>query len=72
MKIYRNSYYTHQDSSVGFEFFTSKADSERAMKEHLKSGEDDGRSCIDNYDIEISKDGIMSILNKVATQPQNG
>lgn len=72
MKIYRVGYYSDQASSEGFEFFASKRQAKVALSNHLKLKTDDGRSCVDCYDVELSKRGLLEILNIVASKPHNG
>jgi len=74
MKIYRTGFYSNQENSQGFEFFTSKTKAEKALNDWKKNlGDDfDERSSVDVFDTSISAKGIIDILNQVASQPQNG
>ena len=74
MKIYRTGFYSGQESSEGFEFFTSKSKADKALTDwKKKAGDDfDERSSVDVFDTNISAKGIIDILNEVASQPQNG
>lgn len=75
MKIYRVAFFTETESSQGFEFFKNKVLAESRLakfKKETKDDYDDGRSSVDCFDVELSANGILDILNQVASQPQNG
>lgn len=78
MRLYRNHYYTSQDSSQGFAWFTSKKDAERAFSEKVADGTtDDIEEDIDlaekakPFDIDTRRNGLARFLDSVS-HPDNG
>ena len=75
MKIYRVGYNTNQAASVGFAYFTTKKSAEKSLSDFKKEHSDwvdFGSMNIEVEDVEISKAGILSILNQWASHPDNG
>lgn len=74
MKIYKNSYYTYSESSMGFEFFTRRDKAERAMRKFLKDldrDEDGTDSDIEVIEIQPTRAGILRALRLHAAHPDN-
>ena len=75
MRFYKVDYQSFADSSCGFDWFTTKADAEKAAYDWEFQ---DGESSIDEWaiisviDIEPNKAGILKALNSHARHPDNG
>jgi hypothetical protein len=73
MKIYRVGFYTEQDSSIGFDFYTNKKEAETALRKFEKqAGVDKDRSGIDVYDLQLTTKAVLQLLREVGSEPQNG
>ena len=77
MKIYRNEFYTDEDSCLGFSFHSSKRAAEREWDWAYKDEDEDvfGRdvSSLRAVPIEFdcTKTGVLRLLNRVADHPDN-
>ena len=71
MKIYRLAKWSEQNSSEGFEFFTSKAKAKKELSKFKKQEGTEGSS-IQVFAIDISSVGIIKILEEIASHPDNG
>lgn len=75
MRFYKVDYQSFEDSSCGFDWFTTKADAEKAGHRWEAQG---GESSVDEYaiisviNIEPNKAGILNALNFHANHPDNG
>ena len=75
MRFYKDAYQSWEESSHGFDWFTTKADAEKAQDDWEFQ---DGESSIDEWaiisviDIEPNKAGILNALRRHANHPDNG
>ena len=67
MRLYRVEWYSEEESSQGFSWFTSRA----AADKEVKAANADP-SQIDAIDFSTTKAGIMDLLRRVACHPDNG
>ncbi len=75
MRFYQVEFYCSVEGHEGSEFFTSKSDAQRALRE--RGGKSDnnkpsGDDQIIPIDIEPTKAGILRALNDLATHENNG
>jgi hypothetical protein len=72
--IYRVGYSNFADSDCGAEFFTARQAAEHAAAAWLKQYADDefAKATIEEIKIELTKDGILRLLNRYAGHPNNG
>ena len=68
MRFYQVALYCSDEGHAGSEFFTSKRDAQRALRE---IGYGDGDQIIP-IDIEPTKAGILLALKDLASHPNNG
>lgn len=78
MKIYRNSYQSHQESSCGFSFHSSAKEARKEMAKFKKNSQSKGfddfnpDSSTEPIDIIPTKKGIIAALNAYASHNDNG
>ena len=79
MRFYKVDYQSYNDSSHGFDWFTTKADAEKARYDwEAQGGESDFVYLKEEYaiisviNIEPNKAGILDALNSQARHPDNG
>lgn len=75
MRVFRVSYFLHSDSSQGCEYFSSMTKAFEALdafEEENGDNCDKDRSTIDKFDFNPTKKSILSLLNAIATYPDNG
>lgn len=74
MKIYKVDKRSHQESSQGFTYHSSKAEANKSMAEFKRiSGSDfNPDSEIEEIEIEISGKGIIAALNAHGSHNDNG
>jgi hypothetical protein len=70
MKIYRVTYYNHEDGSQGFEWFLGKSEAKKAQKEWNES--QDGDRELEELEIAFNKHDVVSFLNAYCVYPDNG
>jgi hypothetical protein len=77
VKFYRLTRLENCGVNVGFEYFTTKREAEKAFRDWMSS-EDEEWVCsaegtkIEIIDVEPGKYGILRALNKYASHPDNG
>jgi len=73
MRFYKVDKQSFTDSSHGFDWFTTKADAEKAgHRWEAQGGESDEYAIISVINIEPNKAGILDALNSHARHPDNG
>tara|TARA_B100001123_G_C14861369_1_gene848132 strand:+ start:411 stop:635 length:225 start_codon:yes stop_codon:yes gene_type:complete len=74
MRFYKVDYQSFNNSSHGFDWFTTKADAEKARYDWEFQGcaEDREYAIISVINIEPNKAGILNALNSYARHPDNG
>ena len=73
MRFYKVDYQSLADSSCGFDWFTTKADAEKAgHRWEAQGGESDEYAIISVINIEPNKAVILNALNSHARHPDNG
>ena len=70
MKLYRLHTTLKAGESMGFEFFASKRDAERALSRWQKI--DEGQGSIEQIEVEATRTSIILALNTYAGHPDNG
>lgn len=75
MKVYRLEFFDPEDASMGFEFFTSR----RAMLQQATKwqrqevdGDEIYWSRASVHEFRLTKKGVIALLKRVATHPDNG
>ena len=74
MRLYKNHYYTSDGESQGYEYFTSKREAHKAFR-HKDEGSEifSGVPCrAVSISFKPSLTGVVELLNKVASHPDNG
>ena len=71
MRFYRVHYWTTEDGSAGFEFFASKAEAEKAIREWDRKNSAKAEM-MDPVDVEPTQDDILAALNFCASHADNG
>lgn len=70
MKIYRVSYRRQEDHEhLGYEFYSNKRVAEKKQRQSNGKILDEE---VEEFDFELSKAGVLSILNQLAGHPDNG
>jgi hypothetical protein len=76
MRVYRVSRFRDGGESDGFDFYTSRRDAERAVREHAAETEDMRLAgvgeAIDTFEAPLTKAGLLRFLNHWANHPNNG
>lgn len=77
MKFYRVHFWEGEMFSHGYQFFTRRADAEKASRAWIKEVNETGRDWnpsgdIDEIDIEPTKAGLLDALNQYASHNDNG
>jgi hypothetical protein len=74
MKIFKNTYQSHQESSQGFSFHASRMLAIAAMNKFKKNsgGDFNPDSSTEQIDVTPTKKGIISALNEHAGHNDNG
>ena len=73
MKFYRVHVLCEAGTSAGYEFFTSKAKAEAAMREWTAPpAREDDVAELEEIEIEPTKSGILRALNTYANHENNG
>ena len=73
MKFYRVHTYADAGQSTGYEFFTSKAEAKKAVREWTEGiALETDTAEIDVVEIEPTKAGILRALNLYAVHADNG
>lgn len=71
MKFYRLHRTRDNGSSIGYDWFTSKAAADKEAKEY-KGIYPDEAADVTRHEIKPTKKGILAALNKFAGHPDNG
>ena len=75
MRIYVLDKRAEAGTSFGYEFFTSKREAVKAFREWMGTEEegvlDRETTKIAQYDIELTKEGVLRALRLLATHPNN-
>jgi len=73
VKLYRNHYRSLRDGSLGFEWFSSKREAERAARQDVSLPEgDDDHEVAEPMKFTPTREGILELLRRVADHPDNG
>jgi hypothetical protein len=72
MKIYRVHYQSHENSSVGHDFFSSKKEADKSLSDYIKEDKTDHFGSIDIIDFRMNKTGILEALYIAGHHANNG
>lgn len=76
MRLYRVHFRCDGGSSAGYEFFTNNEEARRRAREHNRDLTKEQRQVdyaeVDYVEFDLSKQGVLTLLNRVASSPNNG
>ena len=73
MRLYKNSYYNHEEGSQGYSFHSSKAKAKAAAAEFNRREKYNECDFIaEPIDVEPTRAGILAALNRHASHNDNG
>jgi len=72
MKLYRNQPWTEEDSSGGYRWFLSKKEAMHDFENSPGQYDDMNSDVAEEFELELTKRGVLAFLNKVAGHPDNG
>lgn len=72
MKIYRVHYQSKEDSSMGYNFWTTRKNANNDLKEHIEQDPSDHFGEVDIVEFPYSKTGILEAMYIVGCHPNNG
>ena len=71
MKLYRVSYKSKTDGHTGYTWHTSEQ-AAKSSAYQFRKGDSDKNSKVETVEFEPNRAGILKLLDKVATHPDNG